>query len=1051
MIKLSTNNGFVRHLSCLILFLALGATALAQNALEVSGTVKDANGEPLTGVNILEKGTLNGTMTDLDGNYAIKLTTEDPELVFSFIGFTTQNIKPAGRSTLNVVMKEDDTVLEDVVVIGYGTARKKDLTGAIASVQTEALEAEVPKSFEDLVRAAAPGLYIPMSTNISGGGVNMQIRGKNTLSAASTPLLVVDGVIYNGELNDINPMDIKSVDVLKDASSVAVYGSKAASGVIAVTTKKGTASAEQRPTITFNANIGLAQAANIVKVYDGPGFVSYRQDYFEATQSEADRIAKPQYFQDPRTLNGVSQLDWYNYSQSVPATSLPSEEMLVRQWLTRLNFQTIEQDNYLAGKTVNWDDYIFQTGLQQDYTVGIQHRTERMSYYWSLGYADREGQIIGDRFQNVRSRINTDTKVTDWLNVGMNMQFSNRMGGTVSARTGARTMFGPYAEYTTDKDSPYAQYPSGITEAGVSPQWEFDYIDRFQRMNGLSGSVYAKFSLPFGITFTSTFSPDWGWTFYGNHNSATNPSWSATGGSATRTSTRRYFWQLDNVLNWNKTFGRDHRVEVTLLQNAEKRQNWSETLTSENYSPLDVLGWHSMQSGAVQKIETNDTYMTGDALMARLFYTYKERIMLTASIRRDGNSAFGVQNPRSTFPALALGWVLTDYDFMKPLTKVMNYGKLRLSWGINGNSAISQYAALASLTSSQVPFVTPTGTAYTFSQIYISQMANSGLKWERTESYNLGLDLQFLDGRIKPTFDAYMSTTTNLLVDRSLPSITGYSKVQDNLGKLRNVGFEMGLNAEVIRKENFRWESVLNFSFNRRKLLSLYGDMEDILDDNGNVIGQKEKDDPDHGWFIGRDPDQIWDYEMDGVWQLGQEEEAKQYGLLPGDFRYVDQDKDGSLSSADKVFQGYKTPRYYINWRNNFTFHKNLTLSILSYAQIGQWNTFNKAANYINMADRITGYDLPRWSVNNPINDFARINSTNLGTHYLNKTFLRIESATLTYSLPKKLSDAIHVRNARVSLSVRNPFYYAPHWRWGDPEGGDYTFRTYNLGINFTL
>jgi len=1048
-----TKNGWLRTLTLVVLSLALCGPAFAQQGRQVSGTVVDQAGEPLVGVNVLEQGTQNLTITDLDGKYTIRLTTADPELVFTYIGFETQNIKPGTRTTVNVTLSEDSTLLEDVVVIGYGTARKKDLTGAISSVQAENLEAEVPKSVEDLIRAAAPGLYIPMSTNISGGGVNIQVRGRNTLTAASTPLIVVDGVIYNGNLNDINPMDIQTVDVLKDASSVAVYGSKAASGVIAVTTKKGRPN-ESRPQITFNANVGLATAANIVPVYDELEFLDFRRDYFEGAMDAASFAAKPQYYRDPRTLNGVTQLDWYNFglADDAKVTTLPSEHDLVAQWLTRLNLKSIEQDNYFANKLTNWDDQIFQVGLQQDYTVGIQHRTDRMTYYWSMGYADREGQIVGDRFRNIRSRLNADTKVTDWLNVGMNMSFGNRIGGAVTAGTNARTYLSPYAEYTTDPTSQYYIYPSGQAETGSAPQYQFPYIDRYERTNMLNGSIYAKLTLPFDITFTSTFSPDWQWRLYANHQKSENPAWTH-GGSSERTSSRRYFWQLDNVLNWNHSFNRDHRVEVTLLQNAEKRQNWSETMRASSYSPLDALGWHRMQSGTVSSVETNDTYMTGDALMARLFYSYKDRIMVTASVRRDGNSAFGQKNPRSTFPALALGWVFSDYDFFKPVSSWWNYGKLRLSWGINGNSAIGQYAALAQLTSSLVVAIDKGGTPSNASQIYINTMANSGLQWERTESVNAGLDLQFLGGRIKPTIDVYRSVTSNLLVSRRLPTITGYSSVMANLGKLRNFGFELGVVATAVQKPNFKWETTVNFSFNRRKLLSLYGDMEDVLDANGNVIGQKEMDDPDNGWFIGRDPDQIWNYEMDGVWQLGEEEEAAKYGNLPGDFKYKDQDGDGNLNNADKVFQGYTTPRYHVNWRNNFTFFKNWTLSMLTYAQIGQWNSFNKAANYINMTDRISGYDLPRWTPDNPTNDWGRIMSNNLGTHYINKTFVRVESFTLTYAMPKSVSDKLHVKNTRISVSVRNPFYWAPYWHWtyGDPEGGDYTFRTYNIGINFTL
>ena len=545
------------------------------------------------------------------------------------------------------------------------------------------------------------------------------------------------------------------------------------------------------------------------------------------------------------------------------------------------------------------------------------------------------------------------------------------------------------------------------------------------------------------------FTPTYKWYEYYNHQSSEHPEWSGKGGETERTNQKTFGWLLDNIVRWKMEFGKDHRVEATFLANAEKEQYWSTTANNYQYTPSDVLSYHNIGAGTVPTVSSNDTYRTGDALMGRLFYSFKDRYMLTASVRRDGYSAFGQRNPRATFPAVALGWVFTSEKFMEKTQSWLNYGKLRLSWGENGNRDIGQYEALASLNSSLHPYIDQNGNIYLTSQIYVNRMANANLKWERTASYNIGLDFALLNDRLRGSVETYVSETQDLLVDRSLPSILGFSSVKANLGKLGNKGFELSLNGDVITGRDFNWTSSGTFSFNRRKLKKLYGDMEDILDENGNVIGQKEVDDSSNGWFIGHDPDQIWNYEGDGVWQLGEEEEAAKYGCKPGDFKYIDQNNDGVMDNDDKVFQGYTTPRFYWSWRNEFTY-KDFSLSFMMYSQIGQYGTFNRAANTGGMYDRYTIMDIPRWTVDNPTNDYARIGSYNRGNHYVKKSFARMENITLSYNVPKSFLKKFSVQNMRLSVSARNPFVITG-WDFGDVEGGDYTMKSYNLSVNFTL
>ena len=436
--------------------------------------------------------------------------------------------------------------------------------------------------------------------------------------------------------------------------------------------------------------------------------------------------------------------------------------------------------------------------------------------------------------------------------------------------------------------------------------------------------------------------------------------------------------------------------------------------------------------------------------MGRVFYSFRDKYLITASVRRDGYSAFGQMNPRATFPALALGWVFTSEKFMKASDNWLNYGKLRFSWGQNGNRDIGQYEALASLNSGLHPYIDQNGNVYVTSQIYINRMPNSALKWERTASYNIGIDFSVCGNRLSGSMETYMAETNDLLVSRSLPSILGYDNVKANLGTLTNRGFELTLNANLIENKNFSWNSSGTFSFNRRKIKHLYGDKEEVKDADGNVIGYKEADDIANKWFIGHDTDQIWDYERDGVWQLGEEEEAAKYGNKPGDFKYIDQNNDGVMDNDDKIFQGYTTPRYRWSWRNEFTFYTNFNLSFMMYSHIGQYGTFNRAANTGGMFDRYTVVDIPRWTKDNPTDDYGRLGSKNIGSNYVKKTFVRMENITLSYNVPQNFLKKFSVQNMRFSVAVRNPFVITG-WTFGDPEGGDTTLRTVNFGVNFTL
>ena len=1025
---------------------ATAVNVMAQNL--VKGKVVDKNGEPVVGAAVyLVENPAKGVVTDLDGNWSLDVAPGST-IHFSSIGFLDKDVKPGNQAVIDVVMEEDINQLDDVVVIGYGTARKRDMTGAVSNIKAEKIAETAPRTVSDILRSNAAGLNVGVTYTAKGEG-SFSIRGDQSLSASNTPLIVLDGVIYEGSVSDINPMDIESVDVLKDASSAAVYGAKSANGVIAITTKRGKAG---KPIVTLDARWAVAQAANVPAVLTPEQFLVWRQDYNEGRFGEEYLKQYPQMFVNPTQLTGgLSQLEWFNYDQKVPATSV-TEEQLITQWLSRLNLKTVEIDNYFAGKTTNWQDLVFQNALQQDYTVGVSAGTDRVSQYYSVNFADRDGFIYGDGYKNLRVRANLQTKITDFLTVGVNAQFASRNESPVRCDWTQSRNCTPYSVNLIDDptaESLYQYMPNGLDPH--NPLYDRKYTDKRDIYQSLNANMFAKLQLPFGFEYELNFIPYLLWNDYYLHMSSEHRSYEGKGGETTRSNTKTYNWQVDNILRWKRVFADKHHFEVTLLANAEKGQTWSNSMTASAYSPNDILSYHAVGFATVSTVKSDDTYQTGDALMARLFYSFKDTYMLTASIRRDGYSAFGQENPHAIFPAFALGWVFTHEKFMEGAQDWFNYGKLRVSWGQNGNREIGRYAALSTMSASLKPFATTSGGLYSSTMMTVSTMANRSLRWERTASLNFGLDFSLFGDVLSGSAEYYRANTHDLLVSRALPDLTGFTSVKANLGQVQNQGFELTLNAKVIDRGDWRWFLSGNLSMNRRKIVHLYGDMEDVLDDAGNVIGQKESDDPTNGWFIGQDPDRIWAYERIGVWQLGEEAEAAKYGCQPGDFKYKDQDENDLMTNDDKVFQGYKTPRARASLRSDLSW-KGLSLSANLYSLIGQYGSFQEAANNYSFPDRTSDYYMPRWTATNPINDYARIGSKNIGTNYVNKSFVRLDNVTLSYSVPASFCHRLAMQALRLSATVQNACVFAPYWNFWDPElGSSPSPRTFTFGINVTL
>ena len=1014
-----------------------------QQTNTVTGIVTDINNEPLPGVSVLIKGATQGTATDANGFYTLQIPNENTTLVFTYIGFVSQEVVVGSKKNVNVTLSEDLHQLEEVVVVGYGTMKKRDLTGSVAQMKSEVVANESPKSVQDILRANVAGLSIGYSTGAKPGG-SFQIRGRNTLTAGSSPLIVLDGVIYHGGIEDINPADVETVDILKDASSAAVYGAKAASGVVLITTKRGK---QGRPLINVSSSVGFATMSVNQPVYDGKGYIKWRSDIAKSINTVSAE-QNPGMYDDPFNLpSGVSQQQWLSYDTN--------DGDLLKTYFIRLYMVNNELENYKNGKETDWYGAVFKPGLQQDYNINLSGKKDEITYFWSLGYTDNEGLIYGDNYSTLRSRASVDAVVTKFLSAGFSTQFAFRDESAIPVDWTQILLASPWGDMYNE-DGSYRRYPMDDIIMSANAFYTRSHTERSTNYYTLHTNLYAKITLPFNISFQTNFVPRFQFYKYLNHVKSSHIDVAGVNGRVQRRNDVNYSWQVDNLLKWNKTFG-IHSFDVTLLQNAEKAQYWRTDANNERFSPNDLLGYHNIGGGTSPTVSSLDEISTGSAFMARVFYSLMDKYMITGTLRRDGYSAFGQLHPWSNFGSAALAWRFTNEGFWKePLKNILEDGKIRVSYGTNGNRDIGIYSALSDMNSTEKYWYAEatSGTLYQASQLYVSSMSNKDLRWESTAALNVGLDFTFHKQIIDGSIDVYHGNTTNLLMWRSLPTIIGFTRVMSNMGEVQNSGFELTLNSNNIQKTNLTWRTSFNFSANKNKIKHLYGNMVDEVDANGNVIGQKEADDSANRWFIGKPIDQIWELQPLGVWQTNEYDEARKYGVWPGDFKVYDPDGNYLFEDADRQFLGQTVPKFRWTLRNEFTFFKNFNLSFMMYSYWGQKKAYNRPKNNDTYKDRSSDYVLPYWTPENPINSHARLYSSNGSasyTMYWDNSFIRLDNVSLSYNVPAQLTQKIAIQNLRFNFSIRNAAVWSKKWEFWDPESDGPTPRYFTLGFNMTL
>ena len=976
-----------------LLVLAINAIATGQ---AVQGTVSSAlNQQALAGVTVQVKGTANGTATDGDGHYVLSGVEPADSLIFSFIGFTEKTVAVGGSSTVDVELTPGVSSLDEVIVVGYGTARKKDLTGSVARVDMADKDNNANVNLIQSLAGASPGLNIEQGGGASGEA-SISIRGQKSLSGSVQPLIVVDGAIFYGNINDINPADIESVDILKDASAAAVYGRRSANGVMIVNTKKGSSGKSVFSLSMYTGFQGMTN--NPVRVMNGDEFALRLLDW------NWERDVYNWYATDPKSADGR------------PPRPDATDRETVASFLTTPE----EKKNYLAGKETDWVDAVLRPAPMQNYNLSLQGGTDKgIQYYLSGSFSDIKGIQKNDQFKRTTVHSNLSDQVTDWLKVGLNATYSYRDNSGLPASLGVAKVASPLQLNHPVGTEGYEIYLGG--ELYQPYPLIYTYVDNSDiRTNLFSiGTIDIKVPWIKGLNYTLRYSRSHSAEDDNSFYSKETINGVDNNGKAVKNPSEETNWILDNIIDYSNTFG-DHHVGATLLFSREKRTGSSSTLSATDFG-IASLGYNDMALGQFPEVASTAYEENSISYMARVNYSYRSKYLLTGTVRRDGYSGFSPNHKWSTFPSIALGWVLTEEPFLEDKGF---YLKLRLSYGVNGNQGIGRYASFSRMSTYDYVYGGESAIG-----IYPTVLGNKALTWEKTGAANVGFDFSFLQSRIRGTVDVYKGKTQDVLVQRQIPRASGYTSVWSNLSEIANKGINFEVSSINIRGL-FNWTTHFNFSLNRNKILKLYG--------NG---GDK---DVGNAWFVGEPVQSIYDYKILGVWQEKALFAGEIYdGWYPGEFKYADLNADGQIGPADdRTIIGYESPSYRFSIGNSLSY-KNFVLTIFINSIQGGKNYYR--ANNFAMVNSDYRFAFRKntpainayWRPDRPTSNTTGIYNVppvESGV-YQSRSFVRLQDISLSYSLPDALLEKADIHSAQVYVSSKNPYVWTK-WQGWDPETG---------------
>ncbi len=981
-------------------------------AILVTGTVLDENNQPLPAVNIIEKGTTNGTSTDKDGKFTINVTDESVVLVVSFIGYLTEEVMVGKQTEITVSLQPDVKSLSEVVVVGYGTQKKSDVTVSLASVSSAEFKDQPVAGVGQALQGRAAGVQVTAASNAPGGGVVVRIRGGNSLNAGNEPLYVIDGFpVYNTGGTDFNPNDIESIEILKDASATSIYGSRGANGVVIITTKRGKAG---KGKVDFQTYYGIQEVGKTQSLLNGAEFATFANE--------------------ARTNAGQAVV----FSPAQIA-AIPN-----------------------GGEGTDWQKEIYRSAPIQNHQVNFSGGNDKTQYLISGNMFDQKGVLINSDFRRYSVRLNLNSQINDWLSVGTSLNIlRSETNGTPTDLDGnsGRNQSVVYGAFFFSPTQPVYDAAGNYTVLNTtnlydlgSPVAHSNGTQNNLRVARVFGNVFADIKILKDLTFRTSIGTDLNSSKRGEYFSRIlTLTGRATNGNAIITNGNSESWLTENTLTYKKNIGNDHHFVVlggftSQLQRFEELQTRGQGFASDN------LGFNGLAYALNPGRPTNTARQWQlNSILGRINYDYKGKYLLTATVRSDGSSRFAEGNKWGAFPSASAAWRVSEEAFLSD-SRIISDLKIRASYGLTGNTEISPYQSLNTFDANNRGYNFGNPNAY--SNGYVpTRVGNKALTWEKTTQMDAGIDLSLLDNRINITADYYLKETTDLLYTLTVPSASGYADYLTNIGKIRNTGVELAINT-VNTSGELKWTTNFNIAANQNEIVDLGG--------NNNVPSggaASSANIPANGTGILRVGEAVgvfYGYEFDGIWQSGEATAASGFGAQPGERKFVDQNGDGKITTdLDRKILGQAQPKL-IGGITNTLSYKGIDFSLLM--QGVQGNSvlnMNKFELEYGRGDRNVSSDmLNRWTPTNPSNTLPSANAAR-GTfspvssrQVEDGSFLRVKSITLGYSLPKEVLQRAGLSALRIYVSSQNLFTFT-NYSGLDPEVNRYGQNTLQQGIDY--
>ncbi|HZB13116.1 MAG TPA: TonB-dependent receptor [Chryseolinea sp.] len=962
----------------------------------ITGKVVDETGVGMPGVNVIVKGTSNGTTTDSEGAYRLSVTTEQAAgaLVFSFIGYSAQEQPINNRSTINISMVADVSELTEVVVVGYGTQEKRDVTSAISTVTGEAIAAIPTPNAMDAMKGQIAGVDVLQNGGRPGEAPTITIRGRRSLTATNDPLFVIDGIPMTAgtsTIADFNTADIQSVEVLKDAASQAIYGSRGSNGVILVTTKKGEPGVTR---VNFTTTYGVSEAFRTIPMMNGEQFASMKR--------EANRLA----------ANGQSgRTAWGDVGSTIPDDAVVFND-------------AVELNSVQNGLSTDWQDLIYQQGSQLNNQLSISAGTEKTRIFLAFSNFNEESLIEGVDYKRYTGRINVDHEISKTFKVGVSSLYSNIVdnfgSGSVIGEAVNQSPLG--LPYDADGNIIFLPISDGIRSNPLSELVPGKRIDE-RRIKRLFSSVYLDVNILKGLKYKFLLGQDLQLFDQGIFEGQfTNTRKNGTPYASTFTGEQSGY-TLENIITYDKEVG-EHSFGVTALQSAASQEYNTSTMAAQNL-PYETAKWYNLGLGTLTANATNFGEFQLLSYMGRINYAYKGKYLFQASMRWDGSSRLAEGNKWNSFPGMSVGWRIKDEGFMSGVDVVSEL-KLRASYGKVGNTAVAPYQTQGTLINTYYDWNNVDARGFRLNLI-----PSPNLSWEYSESFDAGVDFAFFNGRLSGYVDFYRTSTgTSLLLNRQLPPTSGYSFILQNVGGTETKGFEITLNAVIVDNPNgLKWESEFNLGSLKEKIVDLAqrGPNGELVDDIGN------------GWFIGQPIRAFYDLNKIGIWQADEVEQAGLYKQFPGEIKIEDVNGDGQITlNGDRKVLGNDVPKAYGGFTNKFTF-KGFDLSVFLYYRLGFMINSEFSNGQATMQGRYNNLNVDYWTIDNPTNDYPRPNKNQenitygSSLNYVDGGFVKMRNITFGYTLPESIAGKMKMTKLRLFVSAQNPFTWSDY-KLFDPE-----------------